>query len=90
MRPIEFGSDMRFPLTACPMCNHQLDAATCTTGDHKPAPGDLTVCIECATILEFDPDLSVRVVGPSVLAALDDDTRAHLALVRAAIRKVNE
>ena len=49
----------------CPHCNHQLDAATAISGeDIKPRKGDLTICIECAVILQFDKNIRpVRLTG---------------------------
>ncbi|MCP4900180.1 MAG: hypothetical protein GY906_24680 [bacterium] len=40
--------------TNCPHCKHHLDAATNLQSEERPAPGDMTVCINCAAILRFD------------------------------------
>ncbi len=45
---------------ACPACRRRTDAATSVCGDHRPAPGDVTVCIGCATLLVFGQDLRPR------------------------------
>ena len=48
---------------ACPLCGHWLDAATAgpSNPDATPKPGDITVCIQCVSVLVFDEDLRVRV-----------------------------
>lgn len=48
------------PPTKCPVCTKVLDAATSTTGNHKPGPGDVTICIYCQTWLRFTDDLGLR------------------------------
>ena len=50
---------------ACPVCRHPMFAA----GDVKGSQiklDDVTVCLQCGTLLVFNPDFSVRKV-------LDDD-----------------
>lgn len=48
----------RLTETRCPWCEHRLDAATGTDDEpHRPEPGDLSVCIMCASILMFDQEL---------------------------------
>lgn len=39
----------------CPYCEARLDAASHTTEKIAPKPGDLTVCMYCASVLVFDP-----------------------------------
>jgi hypothetical protein len=48
----------RLTETWCPWCEHRLDAATGTDDEpHSPEPGDLSICIMCASILMFDQEL---------------------------------
>jgi hypothetical protein len=46
----------------CPYCAHLLDAVTPTPANPNatPSEGDITVCIECACVLIFKEDLTVR------------------------------
>ena len=53
-------TDFRVPLAHCPTCNHKLDAASNPEDDRPPAPGDATICIKCATVLIYLPDMSLR------------------------------
>ena len=46
--------------TACPACGHRITAASHIDGNMTPKPGDLTVCLYCATLLVFADGLSLR------------------------------
>lgn len=48
------------PPTPCPICKKVLDAATCMEGEHKPSPGDVSICLYCQTWLRFTDDLGLR------------------------------
>jgi hypothetical protein len=50
----------------CPKCFHMLDAATNMEGPEKPEPGDYTVCIRCASVLRWNPDMQLE------LSSLED------------------
>ena len=56
-----------FPLTSCPVCHSQLDAATNVVGKGGPEEGDLTMCAECTAVLVFKANLSMEVVAMSSL-----------------------
>jgi len=48
----------------CPFCAYKLNGAAgmvaVESETAKPSPGDFSVCIECANVLIFDKDLSLR------------------------------
>lgn len=44
----------------CSCCKTKLDRAT---GDGDPAPGSITICIGCGSILEFQEDLMLQPVS---------------------------
>jgi hypothetical protein len=48
-------------------------------------PGDLTVCIQCACILQFTAAMDLEVANAMVLALLDDQSRAVLLRVHEAV-----
>lgn len=55
--------DTRTPACRCPYCGHNLDAAMSgnpKNPDAVPKPGDVSVCISCASVLVFKPDLTLR------------------------------
>lgn len=72
----------------CPNCGHTLNGATSIGHEQDPTPGDLTVCIDCASPLEFTPELGLRRID---LETLPSDARCDIeraiSLVKAAMRK---
>ena len=73
---------------ACPECKHTFDAHT-VIGEGlltmRPQPGDMTVCLHCAEILQFEAN-GLRLADAVDLAELDEDVLDELALARHAIR----
>lgn len=57
----------------CPSCNTELDSVSSINTDEKPEPGSITVCIECAEILEFNNDLHLVKLSPLTLDSFDQD-----------------
>ena len=51
-----------------------------------PKPGDLSLCIGCGVILEFDHRLHVNVAPADATDRLDADSRRALELARKFIR----
>lgn len=50
----------RLEVQLCPKCGYTLDAATKVEGTKgAPEPGDLTVCLGCASVLQFGPELKL-------------------------------
>jgi hypothetical protein len=54
--------------SACPHCGKLLDAVT-SEQPEPPEPGDVTVCLGCATVLLFDEGMQLVLPSP---AALDE------------------
>lgn len=71
------------PKTNCPKCGIMFDRAEDPETGLRPGPGDVTVCINCATVLHFKIDMSVAEL-PS-LDLLDDIHRARVEKVRSVI-----
>ena len=74
----------------CPVCLKQFDAATSPFGDSAPTPGDLTVCIYCASFLIFEQDLRLRLMTEQEIGELPDEARIQIMRVRRAIKAVSE
>ena len=51
------------PRAKCPVCSYQTDRAGATEDDGAPRPGDLTVCLNCGELMEFDERLEFRQLG---------------------------
>jgi hypothetical protein len=48
--------------TVCPKCNEVMDALTTFEDDSTPSKGDISICINCLQILQFDSDLKLKIV----------------------------
>lgn len=78
----------RLGLQLCPKCGYELDAATKVQGDNGgPEPGDVTVCIGCATVLEFGPELKLSVAN---LDEIPPEVRKTLEKVSQTVMQVKE
>lgn len=74
-------------LSPCPNCGYGMDAATAAFEDVRPEPGDLSVCIKCAALLEFTHDMKF---APADTRRLSLDTLEQLAQVQAAVRMMHQ
>lgn len=76
------------PATACPNCGKVLDAATSYQGDEfRPRPTDITVCIWCASVLQFSEGMTLQAVDLDAIGA-DDDIKVEVRHVQQAIRRL--
>jgi hypothetical protein len=78
------------PPSRCPFCGANLDSAF-SPNDAAPSPGDLSVCISCASALVFGDDLRLQPLSPAEFAGLDSELqegiRRHQAIVRSIDRR---
>jgi hypothetical protein len=76
--------------SCCPTCDKRLDGATAIVVDGKkdlgPAPGDITVCAYCQTILLFDDRLRMRLPTFAEMIDLADDPR--IVAIKPMLKKV--
>lgn len=76
------------PAQRCPVCSTRFECATKVMGGSGgPQQGSLTVCIDCASFLVFEADLSVRLATYDEIADLPSDVRTMLVRAREAIRQ---
>ena len=81
----------RHVATMCPVCGHKLDASTRVEADgHKPKPGSISVCIECAAVLTFDEGMHLRLMTAEEVRTLPDETFREVARYQAAVIKQRE
>jgi hypothetical protein len=77
------------PPVRCPDCNYELDAASHPFDPAaRPSPGDITVCFQCTTFLEYRADMTLRVASPADVRNLPSDIRDQLFAVRRAIQEL--
>jgi len=70
----------------CPGCGAILNAATGTDGEAIPCEGDLSICYKCGSLLEFNEDLSVRLLDSDDMKKLDWETVEELEKIQDFIR----
>lgn len=70
--------DTVVPVSLCWNCGHRLDMAF---GMDSPAPGDLTVCINCGEFSEFDSDLRLTKTSETDAEILRDQPANMIAVV---------
>jgi hypothetical protein len=61
--------ETRVAKSICPFCDYGIDAAS-STHDAVPSPGDVTVCLSCASILILTAEMTVRRPFYGEIAAL--------------------
>ena len=72
----------------CPKCGHLFNSATCvdeTKGDIEPTAGDISLCVNCAAILEFDENLKLRMCDDKTINELDDELLNEIIKVKTSI-----
>jgi hypothetical protein len=84
--------DHRTPLSQCPLCGHKLDAGTgvgMDNVDQRPDPGDYGVCINCASPLVYNDDLTMRAMTGDEWHELHPENRDELRAAMATVRQLN-
>lgn len=61
------------PRSVCPACGASADRASGIDHDHKPEPGDATVCFYCGELLIFTAELTLRTATPADLEGAPSD-----------------
>lgn len=57
----------------CPWCDYGVDAATgITDKDARPSEGDITLCLNCTSVLQFGPKLLLAKIT-------DEEIRSRLS-----------
>jgi hypothetical protein len=76
----------RLKPVSCPTCRYEMDAATAVFAAVRPKPGDVTVCINCAALLQFANDMSLILANTHELTL---DVLDQLAEAQAAVKKMH-
>jgi hypothetical protein len=67
------------PQQSCPVCSYRFDAATLIEGDGPPEPENLTLCIKCGSVLQWDYAMRLRKLTAQELRELSTETFQLLA-----------
>lgn len=74
MKPVSIKNE-------CPYCFYETDCASSITGEHKPHPGSISICINCGEAGIFDEMLAIRTMTEDDIEETDSDI---MAMVRKA------
>jgi|SRR5277367_1643086 len=75
------------PEDFCPTCRYRTDSATCAKNSRlRPKPGDLTVCLNCGEVLEFQNDMKMKLATVSALMACGEELHALIVKAQSLIR----
>ncbi|HVQ49770.1 MAG TPA: hypothetical protein VMS92_06950 [Mycobacterium sp.] len=82
----------RYPSTSCPHCGYKMDAASPVEGTGVPSEGDFSVCINCAGLMVFTHDMTLRKFGEADYEELvsDTDVCRRLLTVRDLIKRIKD
>ena len=83
-----YDTKHRVPASRCPCCGLLNDGAS--GGPTKPEPGDLTVCIGCAAMLQFGQTLELERLSRPEFEELPAEAQHELLRVALAIAICNE
>ena len=79
-------------LPTCPKCDKVLDGATHAGGedDAVPTPGDISICLYCVAILQFQEDLSLNELSEEEILEFPSETFGQIAIAKASIELLRE
>jgi transcription initiation factor IIE alpha subunit len=70
----------------CPACGVKINAVTSTDGLAVPQAGDVSVCLKCGSMLEFNEDLTVKLIDLQELNTMEQETITTLKKIQDYIR----
>lgn len=73
----------------CPLCGHPADGASGIDHDHKPDPGDLAVCIGCASPLVYTDTFELRQMTEQEWNELHPDNKEQIRMAMATVRMID-
>lgn len=77
------------PESLCPTCGYQMDSATVVgpAEPHRhPASGDVSLCLRCGEVLEFDAQGKLQVPTLAAMTTWDKTTHDLVSRVQKLIR----
>ena len=73
----------------CPFCHHRANVLHDTRTKKpktNPEPGDLTVCLHCGEVLEFQSDLTLDLASLGKLMQLSPEQHQQITAVQRKVR----
>lgn len=75
---------VRMPEATCPSCKKKVDGASGVTGARVPKPDDLSVCIYCASVSQYDASMQLKTFDVN---ALTSEERAEVEQAQQLVRR---
>lgn len=79
----------RHASTNCQICGHILDSSTNLDGERTPKKGDVTLCIECAAVYEFEENAKMRLLTSGDISAFKKTDYNFYLTIMAAINAIH-
>jgi hypothetical protein len=76
---MRLGTDHPLPDVRCINCGVILTGAFAVDADHKPEPGNISICADCGHIAMFADDLSMRELTAKEQIEIAGDMRILMA-----------
>jgi hypothetical protein len=77
------------PTSFCLKCGHTVDAASNIVGGGKPKPGDITICLNCSALLQFDAQLRLMLTDEAqMMREMKPRQRAKVEHARQIIQRL--
>lgn len=73
----------------CPLCGHPADGASGIDHNDKPDPGDLAVCISCASPLIYTDNFELRQMTKQDWDELHPDNARQIRMAMFAVRLID-
>jgi hypothetical protein len=80
--------ETRLEPSPCPYCGKMNDAAS-APGEQAPRPGDLGVCLTCASPLIYDDNLRTRALTEDDWRELTEENKEELRQYQRAVRSID-
>jgi hypothetical protein len=75
------------PTSLCPVCQARLNSVL-VGKNRQVIPGDVTICVECASFLVFEDDMKLRLITEQEILDLPDEFRMAIQAVREVIDRI--
>lgn len=85
-------NEVVLPECVCPWCFTKQDRASAVDLDEtlKPEPDDVSVCISCGNLLQFDDDLYLRKPDTNILGTLSLKELEQVCTALIAVRRIRD
>ena len=73
-------NDIRHAPTKCWACGYVMDCSADPSGQHKPGPGDITMCLSCTSVNVYDKDMKLHKPSDQLQKELENNPSVQATL----------